>query len=134
MCVEITSSQQAKAPYRRYTCDPLSLMTEASEEVLMPDGCGHLDTVRTATPSAKDCEECLPLGQEWVHLRICRLCGHVGCCDQSPGKHATAHFHASGHPIIEGYDLPEGWGWCFDETFVDLPDQTPQVRPIPQYI
>ena len=80
-------------------------------------------------------EECLKIGASWVHLRICRQCGHVGCCDESPGKHATAHFHATRHPIIEGYDPPEGWGWCYvDEEFVDLPDQTPQLGPIPRYV
>ena len=75
--------------------------------------CTHLNTIRDVTPSALGCEECLRLGQAWVHLRICRACGHVGCCDSSPGRHATKHFHATRHPIIEGYDPPEGWGWCF---------------------
>ncbi|WP_367272725.1 UBP-type zinc finger domain-containing protein [Amaricoccus sp.] len=55
-----------------------------------------------------------------------RICGHVGCCDSSPSRHATAHFPAAGHPVIEGYDPPEGWGWRYvDAAFVDLPDQTP---------
>ncbi len=98
------------------------------------DRCDHLPAVVTVTPSADGCEECLQLGGWWVHLRLCRICGHVGCCDQSPNRHATAHFHATAHPIIEGYDPPEGWGWCYvDETFVELPDQTPQPRPIPRF-
>jgi len=101
----------------------------------MSQRCRHLGSVRVVTPSARGCEECLKIGASWVHLRICRQCGHVGCCDESPGKHATAHFHATGHPIIEGYDPPEGWGWCYvDEEFVDLPDQTPQLGPIPHYV
>jgi len=101
----------------------------------MSYGCTHMDTIRSVTPSAKGCEDCLRIGSEWVHLRLCRACGHVGCCDDSPHRHATAHFHATRHPIIEGYDPPEGWGWCFvDETMVDLPDQTPQVGPIPRYV
>ena len=100
----------------------------------MSEDCGHLDTIRAVTPSARGCEDCLRLGQAWFHLRVCRACGHVGCCDQSPGRHATAHFHATGHPIIEGYDPPEGWGWCFvDAVMVDLPDQTPRRGPIPRY-
>ena len=83
--------------------------------------CSHHDLIRTVTPSALGCEECIKTGSWWVHLRICRSCGHVGCCDQSPGKHATKHFKTSGHPIIEGYDPPEGWGWCYvDETFIEL--------------
>ena len=76
----------------------------------MAETCTHLGTIRKVTPSARGCEECLKIGQEWFHLRVCRSCGHVGCCDQSKGKHATKHFHRSKHPIIEGYDPPEGWG------------------------
>jgi hypothetical protein len=72
-------------------------------------GCTHLGSIRDVTPSALGCEECLKSGSVWLHLRICRSCGHVGCCDDSPNKHATKHFHATGHPIIEGYDPPEGW-------------------------
>ncbi len=97
-------------------------------------GCNHNVTVQSVTPMTPGCEECLKENMEWFHLRICRQCGHVGCCDQSVGKHATLHFHETGHPIIEGYDPPEGWGWCYiDEVFVDLPDQTPQRGPIPRY-
>ncbi|HEY0146585.1 MAG: UBP-type zinc finger domain-containing protein [Methylovirgula sp.] len=101
----------------------------------MSEHCHHLHSIRDVTPRARGCEECLKTGDWWVHLRICRTCGHVGCCDDSPNKHATAHFHATSHPIIEGYDPPEGWGWCYvEEVFVDLPDQTPQLGPIPRYI
>src|SRR5712671_6141466 len=70
----------------------------------MTKTCTHLDTIRDVTPSAKGCEECLKSGSPWVHLRICRTCGHVGCCDDSPNRHATKHFRATAHPIIEGYD------------------------------
>src|ERR1041384_4389281 len=73
----------------------------------MSKGCSHIAGVQTVTPSALGCEECLKSGSRWLHLRICRICGHVGCCDDSPNKHATAHFHATGHPVIEGYDPPE---------------------------
>jgi hypothetical protein len=101
----------------------------------MAQTCKHSKTVRDVIPSALGCEECLQTGNTWVHLRLCRQCGHVGCCDESPGKHATAHFKHTGHPIIEGYDPPEGWGWCYvDAILVDLPDQTPQSGPIPRYI
>jgi hypothetical protein len=100
----------------------------------MMSGCSHEGTIRSVTPRTLGCEECLATGQEWFHLRVCRDCGHVGCCDQSPGQHATEHFYATQHPIIEGYDPPEGWGWCFvDEVFVELPDQTAQRGPIPRY-
>ncbi len=97
--------------------------------------CKHQAAIAKVRPSARGCEECLKIGSSWVHLRLCRTCGHVGCCDQSPHRHATAHFHSTGHPIIEDYDPPEGWGWCYvDETAIDLPDQTPQWGPIPKYV
>src|SRR5450432_3234074 len=97
--------------------------------------CTHLAGIRTVTPSARGCEECLASGDTWVHLRICRSCGHVGCCDDSKNRHATKHFHATSHPIIEGYDPPEGWGWCFvDKVVFDLSDRkTPHDGPIPRY-
>ncbi|MGV8985329.1 MAG: UBP-type zinc finger domain-containing protein [Cypionkella sp.] len=98
--------------------------------------CTHLGAIAIVTPGTLGCEECLKVGGWWVHLRLCRTCGHVGCCDDSPGKHATGHFHASGHPIIEGYDPPEGWGWCYvDKRFVDLgSNTTPQRGPIPKFV
>jgi hypothetical protein len=100
----------------------------------MSDICPHLPTVRNVTPGSLGCAECLEIGQAWLHLRLCRACGHVGCCDQSPGQHATKHFRLTGHPIIEGYDPPEGWGWCYvDDGFIDLPNQTPQRGPIPRF-
>ncbi|HWK64017.1 MAG TPA: UBP-type zinc finger domain-containing protein [Rhizobiaceae bacterium] len=101
----------------------------------MADECRHAADIRDVTPSALGCEECLKTGSPWVHLRLCRSCGHVGCCDDSPNRHATRHFQATRHPIIEGYDPPEGWGWCYiDEVFVDLGERiTPQNGPIPHF-
>ena len=98
--------------------------------------CDHLDqiTVFELPAEVAGCEECLREGGVWLHLRICLSCGHVGCCDDSPNRHATKHFHATQHPIIEGYDPPEGWGWCFvDKLMVELPGQTPQNGPIPKF-
>jgi len=63
--------------------------------------CDHTDTIRDVVPSARGCEECLNVGSTWVHLRLCRSCGHVGCCDNSPLRHARAHYEKTGHPIIE---------------------------------
>src|SRR6266404_6163151 len=104
-------------------------------ETLMSDECRHEDAIRDVTPSALGCEECLKIESPWLHLRLCRTCGHVGCCDDSPNRHATQHFHATRHPIIEGYDPPEGWGWCYiDAVMLDLTDRaTPQKGPIPRY-
>jgi hypothetical protein len=98
--------------------------------------CTHLKDIRDVIPSALSCEKCLKSNDVWVHLRLCRTCGHVGCCDDSPNHHATKHFHATGHPLIEGYDPPEGWGWCYvDQVTFDLSDRmTLHNGPIPRFI
>jgi uncharacterized UBP type Zn finger protein len=75
--------------------------------------CAHLDTIRPVHPSADGCEECLKLGDTWVHLRMCLECGHAGCCDSSKNKHATKHFHATQHPIIRSLQPGENWKWCY---------------------
>lgn len=87
--------------------------------------CKHFDEigeVGTAKAShKKGCAECLAMGDTWVHLRECLICGHVGCCDSSKNKHATKHFHSSEHPIMRSVEPGERWGWCFvDESMVDL--------------
>jgi CPA2 family monovalent cation:H+ antiporter-2 len=79
--------------------------------------CGHLDRIRPVVPATPGCEECLAAGQAWLHLRICMTCGHVGCCDDSPGRHATAHWRASGHPVIRSLEPGESWGWCFEDGY-----------------
>lgn len=66
-----------------------------------------------AMPRSEGCEECLKSGSDWVHLRLCLECGHVGCCDNSPNKHATKHFHATKHPVIRSYEPGEEWAWCY---------------------
>jgi uncharacterized UBP type Zn finger protein len=78
-------------------------------------GCGHLDQIRvTQLPEAvAGCEECLAVGSPWLHLRICLECGKVGCCDDSPNRHARAHAHGSGHPLIRSLEPGETWSWCF---------------------
>ena len=63
--------------------------------------CSHISHIKNVHPHTKGCEECLKMGDSWVHLRLCRECGHVGCCDSSKNKHATKHFHASKHPIMQ---------------------------------
>jgi hypothetical protein len=79
------------------------------------DACTHLDQITlTELPAAVDgCEDCLRDGGKWLHLRICLSCGHVGCCDDSPARHATAHAHASTHPIIRSLEPGEEWCWCY---------------------
>jgi uncharacterized UBP type Zn finger protein len=72
---------------------------------------GHIDIENHQV--GIQCEECLKMGDSWVHLRLCRECGHVGCCDSSKNKHATKHFHASKHPIMQSIEPGENWMWCF---------------------
>jgi uncharacterized UBP type Zn finger protein len=77
--------------------------------------CTHIDHVLvTELPEAVDgCADCLETGDPWLHLRICLECGHVGCCDDSPGRHATAHARSSEHPIIRSLEPGEDWSWCY---------------------
>jgi uncharacterized UBP type Zn finger protein len=77
--------------------------------------CTHLDLAQDVYPSGDGCVECLASGDRWVHLRLCMTCGHVGCCDSSPNKHATAHYHAEAHPLVTSYEPGEDWWWCFTD-------------------
>lgn len=83
--------------------------------------CTHLEQIRNVTPKTPGgYKECLEIGGEWVHLRLCKICGHVGCCDSSPNKHATKHFHSTAHPIIESFEPGEEWGYCYvDQIFFE---------------
>lgn len=76
--------------------------------------CTHLDQIQDVSPRTPDgCEECLQMGDTWVHLRLCLICGHVGCCDNSKNRHATRHFHTTDHPIIQSLERGEDWMWCY---------------------
>ena len=82
--------------------------------------CTHLGTIVDVKPSANGCEDCLKIGDTWVHLRLCMQCGHVGCCDSSKNRHATKHHHATQHPIVRSFQPGEAWYWCFvDELFME---------------
>jgi monovalent cation:H+ antiporter-2, CPA2 family len=84
--------------------------------------CAHLDAVKRVKPSSSGCEQCLALGDTWVHLRWCRVCGQVGCCDDSKNRHARKHFTKTSHPIITSLQPGEDWSWCFiDDIEVVLP-------------
>ena len=86
----------------------------------MSETCSHLDQIRDVKPGTPGCEECLELGDTWVHLRLCLSCGHVGCCDNSKNTHATKHFHATDHPLIQSFERGEDWRWCYvDEVFIE---------------
>jgi uncharacterized UBP type Zn finger protein len=76
--------------------------------------CSHLDSIAvTELPGTLECEECVKIGSGWVHLRMCLSCGKVGCCDNSPNRHASAHFRESGHPLIRSAEPNEDWLWCY---------------------
>ncbi len=89
--------------------------------------CDHLDSLATVDPSSPGCEDCVAAGQSnWVHLRMCRACGHVGCCNNSPGKHATGHFEETGHPVIQSYEPGQDWLWCYvDKRYLEPTEPGP---------
>ncbi|HWJ14154.1 MAG TPA: UBP-type zinc finger domain-containing protein [Gemmatimonadaceae bacterium] len=90
--------------------------------------CTHLDLVHDVSPNTPGCEECLKTGGWWVHLRLCLTCGHVGCCDQSPGRHATRHAGETKHFLIRSLEPDEDWGYCYaDELFME-PAPTPSSK------
>lgn len=85
------------------------------------NGCEHVrdlpvPQVEPRTPQG--CEECLAEGTRWVHLRLCLTCGHVGCCDSSRNRHATKHFHATGHPLVASFEPGEDWAWCYVDELI----------------
>ncbi|HKG41698.1 MAG TPA: UBP-type zinc finger domain-containing protein [Nitrososphaeraceae archaeon] len=88
--------------------------------IMSDSGCTHLKLVQEdVKPNADGCEDCLKIGDSWVHLRLCLICGHVGCCDSSKNKHATKHFHSTEHPLIQSFEPDEDWKWCYvDKTFL----------------
>lgn len=79
----------------------------------MAEICEHLRSKDDAPAKTKGCEECLQMGDTWVHLRRCLRCGHVGCCDSSKNRHATKHFHATRHPVVQSLERGERWKWCY---------------------
>jgi hypothetical protein len=90
--------------------------------------CEHFAAIRKVDPGTDGCAECLALGKSWTELRVCLTCGHVGCCEDSPGRHALAHFESTGHPMIVSYERLETWGWCFIHRryFDPMPPPLPQ--------
>lgn len=75
--------------------------------------CEHYVNRKTSTPNTNGCEECLKSGDKWVHLRVCMECGHVGCCNSSKNKHATKHYHDTGHAMVKSLERGEDWGYCY---------------------
>ena len=75
--------------------------------------CTHLEQIQITSTDLRVCEECVKMGDRWVHLRLCLACGNVGCCDSSKNKHATRHFRATKHPLVRSIEPGEGWVWCY---------------------
>ena len=98
-----------------------SIQKAVDNGALDTQGCGHISTIQDVAPSADGCEDCLKIGDIWVHLRLCLTCGHVGCCDNSKNKHATRHYHETHHPIIVSYEPGENWLWCYVDSVVFNP-------------
>jgi uncharacterized UBP type Zn finger protein len=97
----------------------------------MSSPCTHLEHVQiTELPEeVEGCADCLAAGTGWLHLRICLECGHVGCCDSSPQRHASAHARESDHPIMRSLEPGEDWAWCFvDEVAMVIPEVHGQTR------
>src|SRR5262245_10272515 len=97
-------------------------MATVDDRIDLSNPCGHVtaDTPKHVKRPPPGCKECLEMGSRWVHLRLCLSCGHVGCCDNSPNKHATKHFHQTQHPIVRSFEPGEDWGWCYvDELFLE---------------
>jgi uncharacterized UBP type Zn finger protein len=78
-----------------------------------PQPCAHVDQIRVTHVDKRICEDCIKTGDAWVHLRMCLTCGHMGCCDSSPNKHATKHFRSTTHPLIRSAEPGETWVWCY---------------------
>lgn len=81
------------------------------------NGCPHLSALPRPepVPQTESCPECAAQGLRFVHLRLCLTCGHIGCCDSSPGRHATAHAGEHGHPVVRSYEPGEDWRWCYED-------------------
>ena len=108
-------------------CDPTPLRTLTLTDPAPGDvACTHLTDPTPPVPSGDGCVTCLAEGGTWVHLRLCQECGRVGCCDSSPGRHATAHAHEAGHPLVRSFEPGEEWFYCYvDEVALDVPDAPP---------
>ena len=95
----------------------------------MTDPCTHWEGLSPVTPSSAGCEDCLRIGGQWVHLRLCIHCGHVACCDQSPNRHATAHAHARpDHPVIRSYEPGEDWWYCYADDLLFEVEGAPALQ------
>jgi len=127
--VAARTEQAVRRPASVHGCAP-AIAPPACHAGEVPS-CSHLDTITVTELPAEvaGCEDCLRTGGVWLHLRICLECGHVGCCDDSPNKHARAHAGADGHPLIRSLEPGEEWSWCFvDDVGMLLPEVRGSTR------
>ncbi|HSK91150.1 MAG TPA: UBP-type zinc finger domain-containing protein [Euzebyales bacterium] len=96
----------------------------------MTDVCSHLDQITDPPPRADGCEDCLAIGGTWLHLRRCMSCGHIGCCDSSPNRHATAHAVTVPHPVVQSFEPGEDWLWCYADS---VAFEVPALMPSPSH-
>ena len=89
--------------------------------------CTHIDQIRDVSPEANGCVDCLAIGDRWVHLRLCMICGYVGCCDSSKNKHASAHATSTDHPIVQSFEPGEDWFWCYIDEIAFLVADAPNL-------
>ncbi len=94
----------------------------------MAQTCTHLDLIEDVQPTSTGCDACLQLGDTWVHLRLCLTCGNVGCCDNSPNRHASKHAHAANHPLIQSFEPGERWFYCYIDDVMMKSDSLPGQR------
>lgn len=91
--------------------------------------CSHLDQMRRVAPSSTEgCAECLALGDSWLHLRICLICGYVGCCDMAKNQHMQRHYQQTGHMLIQSFEEGEDWIWCYEDSALLIPPESPPAQ------
>ncbi len=92
---------------------------DSSTDPSLASPCEHVGQIKDLDPSSEGCDECLQLGDTWVNLRMCLSCGNVGCCNSSKNKHASKHYQATSHPIVQSLGSFDDWMWCYaDEQYV----------------
>lgn len=107
---------------------PGTPVEQSPRRISMPPECTHVDRIQPVEPGTNGCEACLQMGSDWVHLRVCLLCGYVGCCDSSPHRHATKHYEGTGHPLVQSYEPGENWVWCYVDEAVVPADVPPRAH------
>lgn len=121
------------SPMRKsYTRITETLLKLIYTRQLQEKPCAHLHLIKVVEPAKDVCAECVAQGDSWPNLRMCLVCGHIGCCDTSKNKHMLEHIRTTGHPLIRSIEPGEGWIWCYeDDAFLSA--DSPQLdAPMPR--